>query len=82
MVDAKFNKKNSSVTPEFIIDSSHVSQKSKVWATLLHVIILHAKLKCYNCENDLTNIDATCLYNIGKTMAVHGTMYKTRHMGY
>lgn len=31
MVDAKFNKKNSSVTPKFIIDSSHVSQKSKVY---------------------------------------------------
>lgn len=30
MVDSKFNKKNFSVTPKFIIDSSHVSQKSKV----------------------------------------------------
>lgn len=31
MVVAKFNKKNSSVTLKFIIESSHVSQKSKVY---------------------------------------------------
>lgn len=28
-------------------------------------MILHAKLYCYNCENDLKNINATCLNNIG-----------------
>lgn len=70
MVDAKFSKMNSSVTLKFIIDSSHVSQKSKVYMSYTSTRHnIHAKLHCYNCENDLKDIDATYLKNIGKAMA-------------